>query len=113
MGIVHDRACSNPPEWSSGLVIEVIRSRNLDPTATIPTGVGSFSETGPGSPEDRDPRRPECDVDPFRRRRPARHRSPWGSWLRRPTDAAAEARGYGNLEVMGAMLTGISDIEFN
>ena len=30
-----------------------------------------------------------------------------------PTDAAAEARGYGNLEVMGAMLTGISDIEFN
>jgi hypothetical protein len=121
MGHVHDfgtlqTSGAVPPalflRTYSGRVLEIIRSRDLDPKATDPDGCRLLPEPGTGDPtiEIRgDMNATLILVDVGRELVVIRAGS---AGYDGPTGAAGEARGYGSLDVLDAMLTGIYDIEF-
>jgi hypothetical protein len=121
MGIVHDRGLLQTPgvvpaglffEPYQGRVIEVIRSRNLDPKATDPDRCRLLSEPGSGDPTIEIRGDLSATLILFDVGGELVIVRAGAAGYDGPTEAAAEARGYGNLEVMGAMLTSIRGIEF-
>jgi hypothetical protein len=118
---VHDRGTLQTPEAvPSGLfletypgrVLEIIRSRDLDPKATDPDGCRLLPELGTGDPTieirgDMNSKLILLDVGGELVVIRAGSAGYDG-----PTAAAGEARGYGSLDVVGVMLTGIYDLGF-
>ena len=93
-------------------VLEIIRSRDLDPKATDPDGCRLLPEPGSGDPtiEIRgDMNSTLILVDVGGELVVIRAGS---AGYDGPTAAAGEARGYGSIDVLDAMLTGIYNIEF-
>jgi hypothetical protein len=121
LGHIHDRGTLQTPEavptglflgTYSGRVLEIIRSRNLDPKAIDPNGCRLLPEPGTGDPtiEIRgDMNATLILVDVGGELVVIRAGS---AGYDGPTAAAGEARGYGSVDVLDAMLTGIYDIEF-
>ena len=118
---VHDRGTLQTPEavptglflgTYSGRVLEIIRSRNLDPKAIDPNGCRLLPEPGTGDPTidiRGDMNATLILVDVGGELVVIRAGS---AGYDGPTAAAGEARGYGSIDVLDAMLTGIYDIEF-
>jgi hypothetical protein len=118
---VHDRGTLQTPQAVppglflgrySGRVLEIIRSRDLDPKAIDPNGCRLLPEPGTGDPtiEVRgDMNATLILVDVGGELVVIRAGS---AGYDGRTAAAGEARGYGSVDVLGAMLTGIYAIEF-
>ena len=121
IGNVHDRGTLQTPGavppnlffgTYQGRVLEIIRSRDLAPNDADPDGCRLLAEPGTGDPTieirgDQSATLVLVDVNSelvVVRAAPAGYDG--------PTGAAAEALGYGNIEVMDAMLKGIYDVEF-
>jgi hypothetical protein len=121
MGNVHDRGTLQTPGaipaslffgTYSGRVLEIIRSRDLDPKATDPDGCRVLPDPGTRDPtiEIRgDQNATLILVDVGGELVIVRAGS---AGYDGPTGAAGEARGYGDVGVLEAMLTSIHDIEF-
>jgi len=121
LGHIHDRGTLQTPDavptglflgTYSGRVLEIIRSRNLDPKAIDPNGCRLLPEPGTSDPtiEIRgDMNATLILVDVGGELVVIRAGS---AGYDGPTAAAGEARGDGSIDVLDPMLTGIHDIEF-
>jgi hypothetical protein len=121
MGVIHDLGTLQTPGAVpstlffgpyQGRVSKIFRSRDVDPNATDPEGCRLMPESGTNDPtiEIRgDLTETLVLLDVGRELVVVRAGS---AGFDGPTGAAGEARGYGNADVLDAMLSGIYDLEF-